>query len=73
MLRQHLRNNLVRIGGRWHVQSRGIPQARLAHEHRFPYVHITLFIGKFLHMKQCTHAGCQPLAMSESLYALRAH
>ncbi|KAK9842467.1 hypothetical protein WJX81_001464 [Elliptochloris bilobata] len=29
LLRQHLRNNLVRMGGRWHVQSRGIPQGSM--------------------------------------------
>ena len=33
LLRQHLRHSLLRIGGRWHVQSRGISQARNSWNH----------------------------------------
>ena len=49
MLRQHLRNNLVRIGGRWHVQSRGIPQARPAHMHHFRLSMMSQIVGRLLH------------------------
>lgn len=72
MLRQHLRNNLVRIGGGWHVQSRGIPQARPAHAH-------PLHLSMTSHAEaECstryhrTHTDCQLLATcSQNLNALR--
>ena len=34
LLRQHLRHNLLRFRNRWHVQTRGIPQARPAARRR---------------------------------------
>ena len=66
MLRQHLRNNLVRIGGRWHVQSRGIPQASPAHMHQ-------LNLGTRLMQRQPSlreHVATQTLHANVQQYSL---